>query len=1125
MGGESVNCESRTLLYRRLRRRSLTLTLWLLWSRCGQAANFQRGDVDGNTKLEMADAIRTFGFLFLGSPTSVACMDAADTNDSGKVDLSDGVVTLQFLFMGGSPPAPPGHLECGPDPSDDSLTCETSAACPGTPSPPVAPTGLTATANGAQVELDWADNTEPDLAGYRVYRSTTAGIGHERIGGSILGTSRYTDTEVSNGTYYYYTVTALDDEGSESTLSREASAQVITPPENSLGGIGHILNRLTFGPTHAAIEEVKVLGIPSYVNLQMHPETINEASNTALSTREDAMFDLITPSIDTILLRQGAVLRFFKGTQAPPLGWSNSTFEDASWSQGVSGIGYGDRDDATILSDMQQANGNPGYVSVFVRQRFLADPSAVDSLILSISYDDGFVAYLNGTEVARRGLVGPPPPHSALATAHDAEGFEDIDITGRKNLLVNGTNVLAIQVHNNVITSGDLSLIPLVLSRKTLPGPQIRRIKSINHLQQLTHVRGVYSEKQLQTVLAEFWDNHFTTDYDKVAQYLDDLKTIDGKDAMSAAQAAVQAADLRHRDYQFYYDHALGNFEDLFIFQATSPSMLIYLDNVLNNAGVANENYSREIFELFAFGVDNRYNQKDIEQLAKCFTGWKICKVLREELPAYPQSATNPPAFCGVQYEDTVLLEKGAGWKYLKGTAEPTPDGSGNATSAWTSLVFDDAAWLMGSTGIGYGDGDDATVLSDMTNNYRAVYLRRKFTLTQAQIESPDPLLLAVDYDDGFVAYLNGVEVGRSDNLGTPNVPPPFTALANQEHEVTAGTLYLPLDSFRANLLVGMNVLAIQVHNSSLASSDLSMIPEIRLRKILGGIDSGDPNGVFTFYFDPSKHDTTQKVLFDGTPWKITIPAGRTGAAGLKDALDPVRAMVTHPSTKEFICIKLIQKFVSDEITIQTRDTAPLPLRGLLADCLAAWGPRGDIRAILNVILDPVARQSEFWASTNYRSKIRTPTEFVNASARVLGAAISGTGLSGVVQGMEWPVFTRDEPDGNEEDYSRATASLKDSLDYVQNLAENKVASYTWATLPYLDSKGLVTAEEIIEHFSLILFHGTLTAGEKSLLLEFLTTDENYAPRPLLRANTADFQARVEEFLGLMLSLPAWQFQ
>ncbi|HZN03340.1 MAG TPA: hypothetical protein VFD06_07100, partial [Candidatus Polarisedimenticolia bacterium] len=99
--------------------------------------------------------------------------------------------------------------------------------------------------------------------------------------------------------------------------------------------------------------------------------------------------------------------------------------------------------------------------------------------------------------------------------------------------------------------------------------------------------------------------------------------------------------------------------------------------------------------------------------------------------------------------ESPLPIVRGDAWKYLKGTAEPP--------AAWNTSGFDDSAWLTGASGIGYGDNDDATVLSDMSNTYSTVYMRRLFDV-------PNPAALTglemrVDYDDGFVAWINGVEV------------------------------------------------------------------------------------------------------------------------------------------------------------------------------------------------------------------------------------------------------------------------------------------------------------------------------------------------------------------------------
>jgi hypothetical protein len=149
-------------------------------------------------------------------------------------------------------------------------------------------------------------------------------------------------------------------------------------------------------------------------------------------------------------------------------------------------------------------------------------------------------------------------------------------------------------------------------------------------------------------------------------------------------------------------------------------------------------------------------------------------------------------------------------WKYFIGSSEPD--------AAWRSLSFDDASWLQGNGGIGYGDGDDNTIIPVCTS----VYLRIKFNV--ADTGAISSALLNMDYDDAFVAYLNDVEVAR---VGISDVHPSHDQLGN-DHEATMYRGGLP-ESFMIDknklklcLLQGENVLAIQVHNSSETSSDMS---------------------------------------------------------------------------------------------------------------------------------------------------------------------------------------------------------------------------------------------------------------------------------------------------------------
>ncbi|MFN3404798.1 MAG: CotH kinase family protein [Cytophagaceae bacterium] len=144
-------------------------------------------------------------------------------------------------------------------------------------------------------------------------------------------------------------------------------------------------------------------------------------------------------------------------------GWTDRNFNDGSWAQGPAGIGYGDGDDATTVPS--------GTVSVFMRRTFnIADSAAIQAMILHMDYDDGFVAYLNGVEIARSNINGNPPAWNATApvdreaqmySGGTPEGFP-ISSSVFKPLLRNGANVLAIQIHNHSSSSSDLSAIPFL---------------------------------------------------------------------------------------------------------------------------------------------------------------------------------------------------------------------------------------------------------------------------------------------------------------------------------------------------------------------------------------------------------------------------------------------------------------------------------------------------------------------------------------------------------------------------------------------------------------------------------------------------------------------------------------
>jgi uncharacterized protein (DUF1800 family) len=127
-------------------------------------------------------------------------------------------------------------------------------------------------------------------------------------------------------------------------------------------------------------------------------------------------------------------------------------------------------------------------------------------------------------------------------------------------------------------------------------------------------LRAIYSNRQLDEVLTDFWYNHFNV-------YLD-------KGADKSLVTAYERDVIRPR--------VLGKFKDLLLATAQSPAMLFYLDNWQSSgpdmrpkAGKQrkqglNENYGRELMELHTLGVDGGYTQQDVTEVARCFTGWTM---------------------------------------------------------------------------------------------------------------------------------------------------------------------------------------------------------------------------------------------------------------------------------------------------------------------------------------------------------------------------------------------------------------------------------------------------------------------------------------------------------------------
>ncbi|UCF67572.1 MAG: DUF1800 domain-containing protein [Acidobacteriota bacterium] len=134
-------------------------------------------------------------------------------------------------------------------------------------------------------------------------------------------------------------------------------------------------------------------------------------------------------------------------------------------------------------------------------------------------------------------------------------------------------------------------------------------------------VRGMYARRQLEQQTTMFWVNHFNTNYEEIRPYFNN------RGIYTNAEIDQLTVETQYREMQEFRDLAFnGTFREIVEASGLGPAMILYLDNDQNVANRPNENYARELLELHTMGVDRGYTQKDVEEMARIWSGWNVCK-------------------------------------------------------------------------------------------------------------------------------------------------------------------------------------------------------------------------------------------------------------------------------------------------------------------------------------------------------------------------------------------------------------------------------------------------------------------------------------------------------------------
>ena len=522
---------------------------------------------------------------------------------------------------------------------------------------------------------------------------------------------------------------------------------------------------------------------------------------------------------DTQLVAQGSSMRYLGNTADPGLGlgWTAPGFSDTAWTLGVFGVGY---EAGTGAQNLLQTPVGVGTKSVYTRSTFLvSDPSSIDGLFFGADYDDGVVAWINGVEVYRSPGMPPggpawnasPSPHeSSNGTAPRYEPQVDISTAGIP-ALVSGTNVLAVAVFDANEPASDLVLVPR-LSANWVPTIRYRANASDP---------GIGTSWTGET----FDDSAWTPGFYGVG-----YETAVGAENLLLSHVAPGVASVFTRARFTIQDVAAVR--DVFLGLDYDDAAVVWVNGVevlrtpempagppaWNTSPTATHESSNGIVPLY-----NPFLDVSATVLPLLHSGINVLAVgVWNETPATSTDLVLVARLSINRNAPTTM-------SYLANATDP---GLG---TTWIQPGFNDLPWPKGAYGVGYesavGGGADGLLETTVTPGVFSVYTRARFNVANRAAVSR--VLLGVDYDDGVLAWINGVEVFRSAEM--PGGAPTWNANANL-HESSNGTTpdFRPIREVTGPalpvLLQGANVLAMGVWNNGAPfSNDLVLVPRLSI--------------------------------------------------------------------------------------------------------------------------------------------------------------------------------------------------------------------------------------------------------------------------------------------------------
>jgi len=535
-------------------------------------------------------------------------------------------------------------------------------------------------------------------------------------------------------------------------------------------------------------------------------------------TTADFVVNTNPPAVVTPLIAANSAWRYLDNGSDQGAAWRASGFNDAAWAGGVGVLGYTDGNDQIDTTISFGPNSANKHITYYFRRAFtIGSPDDFTSLLLRVRRDDGVVVYLNGSEIFRDNMPAGTPAYTTPASSAiepDTYLQQPLGLNG----LLAGNNVIAAEIHQASATSSDAAF-DLALDGLTATNSaafNVVYLSSPASGQSFTNPPGV-------TINAFARSTAGTAS--RVDFYVDGQKVGEDSTAPFSAGWGGPTVGTHSLTVVAVFGSAAVTSAPVSI-SIAAPSMLAVQLTAPSDGTVfavpASVNVSASA-TAGAAGI-TRVQFFSNGGLVSEDTSAPFSATLVGDLPGARQltavvtdtagnSATSAPVTVTFTQPSTgsQLISFGDVWKYLD-------DGTDQGT-AWRQPGFDDRLWAAGPTRIGYGGDGEITIISSGPNvnqRYITTYFRKTFNV-------PDPgalsgLALRLARDDGAVVYLNGAEVFRDNLLSGPVN---WNSLAVSTIDGTSETTPVQVNLATANLVAGANVIAVEIHQVAVTSSDV----------------------------------------------------------------------------------------------------------------------------------------------------------------------------------------------------------------------------------------------------------------------------------------------------------------